>query len=186
MGFSNSPQALMMDKKQQWLQDIGYPYTVANYWWGKAGVHLAALGVAADGSRGAIVDGLIPARKIPIILREFDVVYTWGDPPVCWLARNLYQAVQEAQGIVDKTTIQGFKPMKRVRINLDAFMLVGLRGPVTPSYLANRLGIKLTSAATWLSKWKSRGYLVASKNVAGQKVYSLSDKDWTELTDEAE
>jgi len=181
-----------MNKKQLWLQNLGYGQTSSNYWLKEVGIHIDTIGVSADGMKAAIVSGPIPAVKIPAILREFDVVYTWGNPPECWLSRKLHLALEESKGVISSDQLsrgtfpQEYKPSSQTRINLEAFQLISIQKSVTPDFLAGRLGIKRESAASWLSKWKTLGYLKAVKVAGGHKAYSLGNKDWTELTDKAE
>lgn len=47
----------------------------------------------------------------------------------------------------------------KVYINREAFEYIEKRVSVTPEELAEKFGIKKASAASWLSKWASRGYL---------------------------
>jgi len=44
-------------------------------------------------------------------------------------------------------------------INQEAFRLIEKRGKITPQGLSEALGIRPTSAASWLSKWATEGYL---------------------------
>ena len=49
----------------------------------------------------------------------------------------------------------------RIYVNKEAFEYVELKGKpgVTAAQLSAKLGIKKTSASTWLSKWAALGYL---------------------------
>jgi len=47
----------------------------------------------------------------------------------------------------------------RVYINYEAFELIERRGSITPAELAKHFGTKVSSAASWLSKWTGKGYL---------------------------
>lgn len=47
----------------------------------------------------------------------------------------------------------------RTYINYEAFELIERRGSITPAELAKTLGVQVDSAASWLSKWTSKGYL---------------------------
>ena len=49
--------------------------------------------------------------------------------------------------------------MPKVYINYEAFELIERRGKITARELAKHIGVKESSAATWLSKWAKRGYL---------------------------
>lgn len=183
-----------MNKKQIWLQNLGYGQTSSNYWLKEVGIHIDAIGVSADGMKAAIVSGPILAVKIPAVLREFDVVYTWGNPPECWLSRKQCLALEGSKGAIPGSCDQlsrdtfprEYKPFSQTRVNIEAFRLISIQKSVTPDFLAGRLGIKRETAASWLSKWKTLGYLKTVKVAGGHKAYGLGDKDWTELTGKAE
>ena len=87
----------------------------------------------------------------------------------------------------------------RVYVNHEAFELIEKRRTITPKELAKAIGIKEHSAATWLSKWASRGYLVyvhshtrqsrkAGKPVGSYGYYTITNKCrwWGELVYESE
>lgn len=44
-------------------------------------------------------------------------------------------------------------------INYEAFEFIERQGSTTPTVLAKHFGTKVDSAASWLSKWATRGYL---------------------------
>ncbi len=79
-------------------------------------------------------------------------------------------------------------------INYEAFELIEKLGSITPAELAKHLGVKVDSAASWLSKWTSRGYLkwvpdaTRMKNSSGKRKsgrrkgsYEIGVKWWGEL-----
>lgn len=49
--------------------------------------------------------------------------------------------------------------MTKVYINYEAFQLIEQRKTITPDELAKAIGVKASSAASWLSKWAKRDYL---------------------------
>jgi len=89
----------------------------------------------------------------------------------------------------------------RVYINKEAFELIEASGSkgVTPEYLSKHLGIRESSARSWLSKWTKKGYLThvegsradkqgRDKSVRVQGAYRIDDtcKWWGEKVFESE
>lgn len=87
--------------------------------------------------------------------------------------------------------IQGRGEVTRVYINQDAFRYIEKRGArgVTAAQLAKKIGIKKRSAATWLSKWASQGYLKHGQGTwreAGIYVIDGTCKWWGEKVFDSE
>ena len=85
----------------------------------------------------------------------------------------------------------------KVYVNREAFELIEQRGRITPMELAKALGLKKGSAATWLSRWASKGYLEyvpshehqsrkKKKPVGSYGYYKIGKKWWGELVFESE
>ncbi len=76
----------------------------------------------------------------------------------------------------------------RVYINYEAFEIIERNGSITPQELAKHIGVKVDSAASWLSKWASKGYLkwvpdryVKRKGRPSGR-YEIGKKWWGELS----
>ena len=55
-------------------------------------------------------------------------------------------------------------------INREAFEYIEIVGKVTPEMLANKLGMQKGTAAAWLSRWCSDGYLLRVPGPYGKRV----------------
>ncbi len=75
----------------------------------------------------------------------------------------------------------------KVYINYEAFELIERKGSMTPQELAKHLGLKVDSAAAWLSRWAVKGYLIwvpdPYKKRTGRPSgrYKIGEKWWGEL-----
>jgi len=175
-----------MNDKQAFLISIGYSHTSGRYWLKAAGIHVSAVGVDANDKRAAIVEGWIPAAKVPMIMKEFDEVYSWGSKPAKWKPRVITAEIGQDGQLLDnqqlgETLPSSYTPTDRTKVNFAAFTIISIHGHVTPEFLAARLGTNPRSAASWLSKWKGLGYLDAEKGKDGHKIYKLGSRDWAEL-----
>lgn len=81
--------------------------------------------------------------------------------------------------------------MPRVYIHMEGFEFVEARGTVSPEEFAQKFGIQVTSARSWLSKYAGKGYLkfvsssetnfVRKPGRPGGGKYGVGKKPWMEL-----